>query len=146
RAATARRDAPEAPRREALDARDAGGVVPRLRGRAGTGSVVICIRCNKSCTYRERANRICPGCYGRFAFEPREGDPFSDAAFKGALQRVSGNGGVRFGLDHLYYELCRQQRAKRPGKLGVGLVIAGLMVAAELITLPIHVSTGLRAT
>ena len=45
-------------------------------------------------------------------FEPRNGDPFTDPAFQNAIDAVSAKGQVRFGAEHLYYELARRQRPK----------------------------------
>src|SRR5262249_17261221 len=56
--------------------------------------------------------RICPGCKQAFAFEPREGDPVTDVLFKNAIAAVSAQGQVRFGVEHLYYEVCRRKRRK----------------------------------
>ena len=70
---------------------------------------MLCIRCNRDSKYPERTNRACPGCHGRFAFEPQEGDPVSDMLFKKAVEAVSATGGVRWGVENLYYEVCRRK-------------------------------------
>ena len=57
-----------------------------------------CIRCGKDCTYPQRRNKKCPSCDGQFAFEPREGDPVNDVAFKAAIEKVSCEGTVRWGV------------------------------------------------
>lgn len=66
-----------------------------------------CIRCGHDSKYKERSNQTCPGCNGRFAFEPQQGAKLTDQAFQHAVNRVSGDGTLRWGAEHLYYELCR---------------------------------------
>ena len=71
-----------------------------------------CVHCGRDSKYSERKDfgrhAVCAGCGKRFAFEPKNNDPFTDAAFKGAIDAVSANGQVRWGVEHLYYELCRR--------------------------------------
>jgi DNA-directed RNA polymerase subunit RPC12/RpoP len=69
-----------------------------------------CTHCGRDSKYKERKDRglVCAGCGNQFAFEPRNKDPFTDAAFKSAIDVVSANGQVRWGVEHLYYELCRR--------------------------------------
>lgn len=69
---------------------------------------MICIHCGVDSKYRERVGGRCQSCFKPFAFEPKGGDPFTDAAFKAAIDAVSANGQVRWGVEHLYYELCRR--------------------------------------
>src|SRR5262249_4321792 len=71
--------------------------------------------------YRERSGRKCPKCQRTLAFEPREGDPFTDVAFKRAIEAVSATGQVSWGVEHLYYELCRRQR-RFPGTQAMGIL------------------------
>lgn len=72
---------------------------------------MICIRCQHDSKYPERKDtHACPNCGGRFAFEPRENDPFTDMAFQKAIDKVSAGGQVKWGVEHLYYELCRKPR------------------------------------
>jgi uncharacterized membrane protein YgcG len=79
---------------------------------------MICIRCQHDSKYPERkATGTCEKCGGKFAFEPREGARFSDQAFKKAIDNVSSQGKVKFGVEHLYYELCRRVR---PSNLALG--------------------------
>src|SRR5262245_46135577 len=87
-----------------------------------------CIRCDTDSKYKERSNRKCPKCGGTFAFEPKDGDPFTDPAFKRSIDVVSSEGRVRWGVEHLYYELCRRKRLPEalPTILGI---IAGLLGA-----------------
>ncbi|MGH7318317.1 MAG: hypothetical protein ACRELA_01610, partial [Candidatus Rokuibacteriota bacterium] len=68
-----------------------------------------CIRCGRDSKYRERAHQRCPGCKSHFAFEPQKGDLLTDAAFQAAIEAVSANGRVRWGVEHLYYEICRRR-------------------------------------
>lgn len=71
-----------------------------------------CSRCGHDSKYRERPGRICPQCKKAFAFEPRESDPVTDMLFKNAIAAVAAQGQVRFGVEHLYYEVCRRKRRK----------------------------------
>ena len=89
---------------------------------------MICVRCGHDSNYPDRKDRICPGCKEEFAFEPRAGDPFSDKAFESAINRVSSDGRVRWGVEHLYYELARVKRF-RPQATVVFLVILAVMAA-----------------
>jgi hypothetical protein len=97
-----------------------------------------CIRCDRDSKYSERTNKKCPGCQGEFAFEPREGDILTDMAFKSAILAVSSNGAVRWGVENLYYEICRRRRRFRatPGLIA-GLILASgvFVVVAVLINL-----------
>jgi hypothetical protein len=68
---------------------------------------VKCIACGKDSKFSERPEGRCT-CGQRFAFEPKNGDRFTDAAFKSAIDSVSANGEIRWGVEHLYYELCRR--------------------------------------
>lgn len=90
-----------------------------------------CVVCGHDSKYRERGGGKCPSCNHLFVFEPTRGDPFTDMAFKKAIDRVSANGKVRWVLDHLYYELLRGKRSVRaPRILGVlSLVAFGLSAA-----------------
>lgn len=84
-----------------------------------------CLRCAYDSKYKDRGGKICPACKGRFAFEPQLKDPFTDVAFDAAIKRVSAQGRVKWGAEHLYYELCRMQ-AKRATTTGVGFSLLGL--------------------
>ncbi len=88
-----------------------------------------CIRCGIDSKYKERSNRKCPKCHGAFAFEPRKGDPYTDPAFQSAIDAVSAKGQVRWGAEHLYYELARRSRAKS----GCAIVALLVFAAAALI-------------
>jgi hypothetical protein len=69
-----------------------------------------CIRCGGESKYKERPNGICPHCKRKFAFEPRTGDPVTDGLFAKAIEKVSGDGKIRWGVEHLYYEVCRRYK------------------------------------
>lgn len=116
-----------------------------------------CIYCGFDSLYKERIGGKCPHCERPYAFEPKtaSGDP-TDLWFKQALDRVSGNGAVRFTPEHLSYELARANRRKYgastlAGCLIVPLVFIGaivafivgpwvlLLIVAALIALPFYV-------
>lgn len=89
-----------------------------------------CIRCNADCNYPDRPNRRCPTCRGEFAFEPRAGDPITDAGFKAAIEAASSAGTVRFLPNHVYYEIARRKRARGVGRnLLYGFSATGLLTA-----------------
>jgi hypothetical protein len=73
---------------------------------------VRCIRCGHDSKYKDRSNQTCPQCKRRFAFEPRQGAKLTDQAFQNAIERVSGGGKVRWGAEHLYYEIGRRLRPR----------------------------------
>jgi hypothetical protein len=68
---------------------------------------VKCIACGKDSKFSERPEGRCT-CGQRFVFEPKNGDRFTDAGFKSAIDSVSAHGEIRWGAEHLYYELCRR--------------------------------------
>jgi hypothetical protein len=68
---------------------------------------VKCIHCGTDSKYSERSDGRCK-CGKKFAFEPKTGDRFTDAGFKSAIDAVSLQGQIRWGVEHLYYELCRR--------------------------------------
>ena len=82
-----------------------------------------CVRCGKDCKYKERPLQKCPGCGGAFAFEPRKGDRFTDQAFQNAIDAVSASGKLRWGVEHLYYEICRRWNFGRRKQWLLGLAI-----------------------
>jgi len=95
---------------------------------------MICIRCQSDATYPERKDsRKCPKCGERFAFEPRENDAFSDKAFQNAIDAVSSSGQVKWGVEHLYYELCRKKKATNV--LAIFMVILSTIVTLGLIAI-----------
>jgi hypothetical protein len=105
-----------------------------------------CIYCGRDSKHKDRPGRSCPGCSRKFAFEPQDKDPFTDFAFKSAIVAVSANGQIRWGVEHLYYELCR--RLSKRGYswkaffvlfiIGTGaLIFFGLPAVVGLILFPI---------
>lgn len=107
-----------------------------------------CIKCQSDSKYSERANGTCPKCHGKFAFEPKSGDIFTDPAFAAAIERVSAHDAVRFTEANLYYELARTQRSAAPEKtfflvLGVAALMVGgvvLLVSSRVIPLVVALS------
>jgi len=91
-----------------------------------------CIRCDADSDYKDRTDKKCPKCGGTYAFEPKAGDPFTDVAFQKAIAHVSSDGAVRWGVEHLYYELCRKKRL--PGYLITILVMAAIMIGLLAVT------------
>lgn len=94
-----------------------------------------CISCGVDSKYKDRTGGRCPSCGKFFAFEPRQGGLMTDRAFQSCIDRVSSFGRVRFGAEHLYYEVCRR---KRPRPIGTGWVVstgvgAALLVAAGVL-------------
>lgn len=96
-----------------------------------------CVWCGTDSKYKDRSNHTCPKCKGRFVFEPKDGDPVTDMLFHNAVKAVSGDGKVRWGVEHLYYEVCRKKRGKKAPKVlvggGLGLTV---FLAALLVLLP----------
>ena len=68
-----------------------------------------CIQCGTHSKLSERKDGRCPKCQHRFAFEPTT-DPagLTDAQLRNAVDRVSGQGKVRFTARNLYYEVHRR--------------------------------------
>ena len=84
-----------------------------------------CIYCQRDSKKSERIDGKCPGCQKSFALEPTGGTP-TDAAFKAAIDRVSGQGAVRFTPDNLYFELAR---TKFGGRANLGCAVVALVIA-----------------
>lgn len=84
-----------------------------------------CIYCSSDSKKSERTDGKCPKCSKEFAFEPTTGDP-TDGAFKAAIERVSGQGRVRFTADNLYFELGRSKFG-RSGGFGCAMFILGAL-------------------
>lgn len=89
-----------------------------------------CIACSNDVLYPDRQDGKCPKCGHRFAFEPRKGDKLSDAAFQGAIERVSSGHSVKWTKEHLYYELARRTRSG--SKVGAAIlgVVGGVFALA----------------
>ncbi|MSP72911.1 MAG: hypothetical protein EXR76_12215 [Myxococcales bacterium] len=68
-----------------------------------------CSRCEHEAKYAERRGGTCPKCQGKFAFEPRTGDPFTDVQWQNALDWVSSDGAVRFTLSQLHHALAHRR-------------------------------------
>jgi hypothetical protein len=68
-----------------------------------------CIHCGTHAYLRQRKDGRCPKCQRRFVFEPTT-DPYrvTDIQLKRAIDRVSGEGKVRFTERHLWYEAHRR--------------------------------------
>lgn len=96
-----------------------------------------CIKCQNDSKYSERSSGTCPKCNAKFAFEPKSGDLFTDAAFAAAIDRVSAHDAVRFTEANLYYELAR---LRRRSDTGVAAYIV-LSVIAFLVTGVISLAT-----
>jgi hypothetical protein len=95
---------------------------------------VKCIRCGADSRYKDRSLGKCPSCQGEFAFEPQRGAILTDAGFEAAIRSVSSDGRLRWGVEHLYYEVCRRKRGSvaKPGCLlsSGGLFALSVLVAA----------------
>ena len=100
---------------------------------------MICVRCHNDSKKKERVNRRCPSCHGEFAFEA--GEPFTDRAFQSAIDAVSAEGRIKWGVEHLHYELCRRLRRKA-GKTPLGCAVAA---TAAFVLLAVMASTGAGA-
>lgn len=87
-----------------------------------------CIYCGNDAKYKDRSGRRCPSCHKSFAFDPKAGDKFTDMAFKSAIEAVSGGGRVRWGIEHLYYEICRRRRSRFRWSLVVVAVAAAVLL------------------
>jgi hypothetical protein len=96
-----------------------------------------CVRCGRDSKKKERSGKVCPGCHQEFAFDPNAGDPFSDAAFEAAISSVSAQGSLRWGVEHLYYELCRRKR-KRLAPLPVLIIVLVLAAGAVALATGAH--------
>ena len=86
-----------------------------------------CIHCGRDSRKKDRTGLKCPGCRHAFAFDPTAGDVVTDALFKAAIDAVSSGGSVRWGVEHLFYEVNRRKRGK-PAPIGCLVVSAVLLV------------------
>ena len=91
-----------------------------------------CIYCGKDSKHSERPEGRCT-CGKKFAFEPKNGDPFTDRGFQSAIESVSAKGQVRWGVEHLYYELCRRRLRKR--MLGWKILVIAAAAVPVLVML-----------
>ena len=83
-----------------------------------------CIRCGHDSKFKERINRTCPNCRGTFAFEPKASDPVTDVLFQKAIVSVSGDGKIRWGVEHLYYEICRRKKGRKAPLVVIFIALA----------------------
>ncbi len=107
-----------------------------------------CIRCGQDSRYKDRKSKRCRTCDKPFAFEPREGDPLTDAAFQSAIEAVSAKGRVRWGVEHLYYEVCRRRRPRAGnlrGWLSILAIFPGTFIGFVVMAYaPAFVPAGVR--
>lgn len=92
-----------------------------------------CIHCGHDANYKDREDRKCPSCHAKFAFEPRAGDKITDMAFQSAIQRVSGDGKLRWSREFLYYEIARYFLRKKRASLAWLLLIIPLLFVSGLL-------------
>lgn len=92
-----------------------------------------CVNCGKDSNYKDRSGKKCPACGQAFAFEPKDGDAVTDMMFKNAIAAVSGEGRIRWGVEHLYYEVCRRKMNSKRAPLGC--VLASLCVFTFCVTM-----------
>lgn len=102
-----------------------------------------CIRCGHDSKYKERSEGRCPSCRKEFAFEPQRGGLLTDGTFKAAIDSVSANGQMRWGVEHLYYEVSRRYRRKKLPPAGCIWVCAA--VVAVLLVIAFASSSGAAA-
>ena len=94
-----------------------------------------CIQCGHDANYKDRQDRKCPSCHTKFAFEPKSGDKITDMAFQSAIQRVSGDGKLRWSREFLYYEIARFFLRKKRASLAWLLLIIPLLFVGLLLLL-----------
>lgn len=99
-----------------------------------------CYRCGHDSKYNDRKDGHCPQCKGAFAFEPRAGARMSDVAFADAISRVSSDGEVAWGVEHLHYEVARRLKKKASGSVVGGII---LVVFVFIVGCAFHVAVGL---
>ena len=71
-----------------------------------------CIHCQTDSKYKERPDGRCPKCKREFAFEPQQGAKFTDSVFQHAIDRISAEGKIAWGAEHLRYALQRRPVVK----------------------------------
>ncbi|HMI92492.1 MAG TPA: hypothetical protein VK509_14055 [Polyangiales bacterium] len=95
-----------------------------------------CIHCQNDSKKKDRSDGRCPQCKRRFAFEPTGDDIVTDMLFLRAIERVSGDGRVRFHASHAYYEVRRRLRKQaRRTTLISGVALFVLTTALGLLAL-----------
>jgi hypothetical protein len=88
-----------------------------------------CARCGQDSTKRERSGNICPGCGKSFVLDPSV-DRVSDYTFRRAIDKVSAEGSVRFGVEHLRYEVARRMK---PVPWGWAVTVLGSVAAGAAV-------------
>jgi hypothetical protein len=88
-----------------------------------------CARCGIDTRRRDRIGGRCPHCGGQFAFNQGRSDPVTDATFARAIEAVSGRGQVRWGVEHLYYEVSRRVRRSLAKSFSVAVLTIALLYA-----------------
>jgi hypothetical protein len=107
---------------------------------------VKCARCGHDSRHKDRTDGRCPGCKGLFAFEPQKKDPLTDVAFQSAIDAVSAKGRVRWGVEHLQYEIARRRRRRRfPVALRVVLFVVGMALGTAVYSWVLGVILGALA-
>lgn len=94
-----------------------------------------CLKCGTNSLYRARSSGTCPQCGQAFAFEPKRGDLFTDAAFQAALQHL-GKEVQYYHPRHLYFELARRRYAKayhNPKGALIMTLVAGAFVNLAIL-------------
>jgi hypothetical protein len=92
-----------------------------------------CIRCGHDSKYKERTSGRCPQCRREFAFEPQQGGLLTDGAFQAAIDAVSAKGQIRWGVEHLYYEVCRRYGRKKIAPVGCVWVCLTVAIIAFIM-------------
>ena len=84
------------------------------RGPPAAGLGMKCIHCGTTASTSERPDRTCPHVRQRVRLRAEGRRPLSPTpAFQNAIDAVSGRRQVRWGVEHLYYEVCRRLRKRR---------------------------------
>ncbi len=91
-----------------------------------------CIHCGVDSTRKERVDGRCKGCSRPFAFDPQNGDPFTDQGFVTAVNRISMDGTVKFLPVHVQRQLERSAARSRLRGLRVGMVMTAVASALVL--------------
>ena len=60
-------------------------------------------------------------------------DPVSDKTFARAIEAVSGRGQVRWGVEHLYYEVSRRTKLTRRRAFGLSLVAIPVLLGMSMV-------------
>jgi hypothetical protein len=93
---------------------------------------VICARCRIDSKRKDRIGGRCPNCGGQFAFMQNLSDPVSDMTFARAIEVVSADGQVRWGVEHLYYEVSRRTKLSRRGGFGALIAAAFILLTVAI--------------